>query len=136
MKKRSHFETLLTTALLSLLLMFVTSCNKKEPPTAPNSLSAVAYDDHIRLSWNRVPYADYYSISIDFQIRDVHNLLCDDTYNIFLAETSNTNYIDLYPFEGMNRYKIQAVNEYGFSSYSEVSYYYSDNNPIVLLRYY
>lgn len=133
MKKRSHFETLLTTALLSLLLILAASCKKKEPPTAPNSLSAVAYEDHIRLSWNRVPNTDYYSISVGFHPKSQFNELLDEIYNVFLGKTSDIQYLDLYPFEGMNYYRIQAVNEYGSSSYSEISCYYSESNPTYYL---
>lgn len=132
-KNKPYIEKITSTVLLSLLLILVASCNKKEAPTAPTGLTAVAYDDHIRLSWNRVSNADYYSITVDFQMKSIYNELCEETYNIFLGEASNTNYIDLYPFEGMNYYKIQAVNEYGFSSYSEISCYYSESNPTYFL---
>lgn len=133
MKNKLYIEKITATALLSMLIILVTSCNKKEPPTAPNSLSAVAYDDHIRLSWNRVPNADYYSISVGFHPRSQFNELLDETYSVFLGTTSDIHYLDVYPFEGMNYYKIQAVNEYGFSSYSEVSCYYSESNQTYYL---
>lgn len=132
MKKRSQFEAILTIALLALLVILVTSCNKKEAPTAPNDLTAIAYEDHIRLSWDRVPNTDYYRISVDFLMTDNNNQI-SRPYNVFLGETTSTNYIDLYPFEGMNRYIIQAVNEYGSSSYSEVSCYYPEITPRVYL---
>lgn len=132
-KDKPYIEKITGTVLLSLLLILAASCNKKEAPTAPTGLTVIAYDDHIRLSWNRVPNANYYSISVDFQMRDIHNILCEETYSVFLTETSNTKYIDLYPFEGINQYKIQAVNEYGSSSYSVISCYYSESNPTYFL---
>ena len=41
----------ITLAMLSVLFGVI-SCNKKEAPRAPKNMTAVAYDDHIQLSWD------------------------------------------------------------------------------------
>lgn len=114
------------TSVLLLLFVFVllTSCNKKEVAEAPNNLTAVAIDDQIRLSWDRVSSADHYRISVDFQTVDVVGQITDATFNVFLGNASDTYYMDVYPFEEMNHYKVMAVNEYGISPISEVSCYH------------
>jgi len=131
MKKKIGIK-MMVTAMLSVVLLFTVSCKKKEVPSAPKGIKAEVFEDHIRLSWNRVFNADYYSISVDFYGRDSNNCISDETYSVFLDETSNTYYKDIYPFDGMNHYKVKAVNEYGSSSYSEVSCSYSTNGHVGL----
>lgn len=121
----------LTAALLSALLLLIVGCNKKEAPSAPTNLTAVLNGDCIHLSWNKVPHADYYRISVAFEARDQHNNPIG-TYEVFLCETSSAVYEDRFPFEGMNYYKIEAANEYGSSTCSEVSCYYPVNETVFL----
>jgi len=89
---------------------------------------AVAVEDQIRLSWDGVSNADYYRITVDFQTIDVLGQITDETFNVFLGNTSDTYFMDIYPFEGMNYYKVMAVNEYGIGVCSEVSCY-NPNTP-------
>lgn len=89
---------------------------------------AVACDDQIRLSWDKVLNADHYRITVDFQTVDMNGQVTDETFNVFLGKTSDTYYIDAYPFEGMNHYKVMALNEYGIGDCSEVSCY-NPNTP-------
>ena len=119
-------SSLATIGILFMALLLLGSCNKKEAPSAPANLKAVLMNnDCIHLSWKRVPRADYYRITVGFQTRDSNNVLAD-IYEVFLCETSDLIYNDFYPFDGMNYYKIEAVNEYGSSPYSEVSCYYAN----------
>ena len=120
MKKLGLKSSLAAMGILLMALLLLGSCNKKEAPAAPTNLKAELNDDCIHLSWRRVPYADYYRITVGFQTRDSNNVLAD-IYEVFLCETSDHTYNDLYPFDGMNYYKIEAVNEYGSSPCSEVS---------------
>lgn len=113
-------SSLATIGILFVILLLLGSCNKKEAPSAPTHLKAVVDGDCIHLSWRRVPNADYYRITVGFQTRDSNNVLAD-IYEVFLCETSDLIYNDFYPFDGMNYYKIEAVNEYGSSPCSEVS---------------
>lgn len=117
-------SSLATIGILFVILLLLGSCNKKEAPSAPTHLKAVVDGDCIHLSWRRVPNADYYRITVGFQTRDSNNVLAD-IYEVFLCETSDHTYNDRYPFDGMNYYKIEAVNEYGSSPCSEVSCDYS-----------
>lgn len=131
MKGNQICSKAITLALLSVLFGLI-SCNKKEAPEAPKNLTAVAYDDHIQLSWDKVPNADYYSITVGFQIRDQLGSHTGEIYYVVLGDTPNANYTDVFPFEGVCYYRVQAVNEYGTSSSSEVSCYFSNplNDPI------
>ena len=115
-----------TIGILFMALLLLGSCTKKEAPSAPANLKAVINGDCIQLSWNKVPHADYYRITVGFQIRDSYNCLLEETYEVFLCETTDHTYNDFYPFEKMNYYKIEAVNEYGSSPCSEVSCYYAN----------
>ena len=108
---------------MCIILLALGSCRKKEAPAAPTNLSTETYDEGIRLSWNNVRNCDYYRISVGFQIRNEVNELLDDTYEVVLCETTSTAYEDIHPFEGMNYYKVEAVNEYGNSA-STVSRFY------------
>ena len=121
----------ITLAFLSVLFGVI-SCNKKEAPEAPKNLTAVAYDNRIQLSWDKVPNADYYSITVGFQKRDQLGIFNGEIYYVSLGDTPNVYYADIYPFEGVCYYKVQAVNEYGTSPSSEVSCYFSNplNDPI------
>lgn len=114
---------LVVVGILCIILLALGSCRKKEAPAAPTNLSTETYDEGIRLSWNNVRNCDYYRISVGFQIRNEVNELLDDTYEVVLCETTSTAYEDIHPFEGMNYYKVEAVNEYGNSA-STVSRYY------------
>lgn len=117
--------------IMCIILLALGSCGKKEAPSAPTNLNTEAYDEGIRLSWNNVHNYDFYRISVGFQIRNEVNMLLDDTCEVVLCETTNTAYEDNHPFEGMNYYKIEAVNEYG-SSASTVSCYYPINEEMSL----
>ena len=125
MKKLRLISSLATIGVLFMALLLLGSCNKKEAPAAPTHLKAVVDGDCIHLSWRRVPNADFYRITVGFQTRDSNNVLAD-IYEVFLCETSDHTYNDRYPFDGMNYYKIEAVNEYGSSPCSEVSCDYSN----------
>lgn len=126
MKKLGLISSLATIGILFMALLLLGSCTKKEAPSAPANLKAVINGDCIQLSWNKVPHADYYRITVGFQIRDSYNCLLEETYEVFLCETTDHTYNDFYPFEKMNYYKIEAVNEYGSSPCSEVSCYYAN----------
>ena len=125
MKQQFNRVKIITTVVVSALLILFTSCNKKEAPSAPTNFKAVLDGDCIQLSWRRVPNADFYRITVGFQTRDSNNVLAD-IYEVFLCETSDHTYNDHYPFDGMNYYKIEAVNEYGSSPCSEVSCDYAN----------
>ena len=131
MKKNLYVGKMAAMVLVSMMLILVVGCSKKEAPQAPTHLTAELNDDCIQLSWRRVPNADFYRITVGFQIRDQYNEMWGDIYEVLLCETSDHTYNDLYPFEGMNYYKIEAVNEYGSSPCSEVSCDYpnSGNRP-------
>lgn len=118
--------------LVSVILILVAGCNKKEAPAAPTDLTAELSKDCIHLSWKKVPRADYYRITVGFQIRDNLNQLLSETREVILGEVSSTEYDDCFPFEGTNYYKIEAVNEYGSSSYSEVSCHYPVNETVFM----
>ena len=126
MKNFELKSSLATIGILFMALLLLGSCNKKEAPAAPTNLKAELNGDCIHLSWKRVQNAAYYRITVGFQIRDQNNCLLDETYEVFLCETSDHTYNDRYPFDGMNYYKIEAVNEYGSSPCSEVSCYYAN----------
>lgn len=106
--------------LVSVILILVAGCNKKEAPAAPTDLTAELSEDCIHLSWKKVPRADYYRITVGFLMRDLYNQLAV-VYEVPLGEVSGTVYDDCFPFEGPNFYKIEAVNEYGSSICSEVT---------------
>ena len=127
MKGNRICDKVITLIFLSVLFGVI-SCNKKEAPQAPKNLTAVAYDDHIQLSWDKVSNADYYSITVGFQKRNQNNFCDGEIYSVSLGDTPNVSFADVFPFEGVNYYKVQAVNDYGTSSSSEVSCYYS--NPL------
>ena len=135
MKNFELKSSLATIGILLLALLFLGSCTKKEAPSAPANLKAVINGDCIQLSWNKVPHADYYRITVGFQIRDSYNCLLEETYEVFLCETTDHTYNDFYPFEKMNYYKIEAVNEYGCSPCAEVTcdYSYPANEVAVAL---
>lgn len=132
MKKIELKSSLATIGILFMALLFLGSCNKQEAPSAPANLKAELNDDCIHLSWRRVPNADYYRITVGFQIRDQNSCLLDDIYEVFLCETSDHTFNDRYPFDGMNYYKIEAVNKYGSSPCSEVSCYYANSGGVAL----
>ena len=125
MKKLGLKSSLAAMGILLMALLFLGSCTKKEAPIAPTNLKATVDGECIHLSWKKVPRADYYRITVGFQTRDSNNDLAD-IYEVFLCETSDHTYNDRYPFEKMNYYKIEAVNEYGSSPCSEVSCYYAN----------
>lgn len=129
---RRHFNSvkIVASAIVFTLLILVTSCTKKAP-TAPTNLTAELDGDCIHLSWNIVPHADFYRITVGFHIIDGNNEQREEIYEVFLCETSNNTYNDRYPFDGMNYYKIEAVNEYGSGSFSEISCNYSESSPFV-----
>ena len=120
---------------LTILLLLVT-CKKSDSsngnhigaPSTPQNLTTEIIDNHIQLSWDASDNADYYEITNAFKIRDNNNAW-GDTCRIFLGNTTNNNYIDLYPFDSINYYRIKAVNQYGSSSYSEISCNYWIENP-------
>jgi len=132
MKKNLCIGKMVAIALVSVMLILVAGCNKKEAPSAPTDLSAELNNDCIHLSWKKVPHADYYRITVGFQIRNNLNVLLNETREVSLGEVSSTEYDDCFPFEGMNYYKIEAVNEYGSSPYSEVSCYYPVNETVFM----
>lgn len=120
-KPKLRKSSLAAIGILFLILLLLGSCNKKEAPSAPANLKAVLMNnDCIHLSWKRVPRADYYRITVGFVMRDSYNQLTV-VYEVPLVEVSGTVYDDHFPFEGPNFYKIEAVNEYGSSPYSEVT---------------
>ena len=130
--KKLYTKTLLLTSILSVLLLLVT-CKKSETNTNTPDITAVAYDDHIELSWNSFGNANNYVITDDFYIVDENNHQTDSLYNVLIAETSQNNYVDIYPFAGMNHYKVTAVNENGSNEYKEISCYFSEGNPRILI---
>jgi len=133
MKKLELKSSLATIGVLFMTLLLLGSCTKKEAPSAPTNLTAVLMNnDCIHLSWKKVPHADYYRITVGFQIRDNLNQLLSETREVILGEVSSTEYDDCFPFEGTNYYKIEAVNEYGSSSYSEVSCHYPVNETVFM----
>lgn len=122
----------LVSAVLSTWLIFVTSCTK-EAPTAPTDLTAVFINDGFRLSWKKVPHADYYRIQVAYEARDQYYQPLG-FYPMPLCEFSGTVYDDRFPYDGRNVYMIEAVNRYGSSPVSEIScYYYRPEGEIVLL---
>ena len=127
MKGNRICDKVITLIFLSVLFGVI-SCNKKEAPQAPKNLTAEAFDDHIQLSWDKVSNADYYSITVGFQKRDQNNECHGEIYIVSLGDTPNLSFSDVFPFEGVNYYKVQAVNEYGTSPSSEVSCFFS--NPL------
>ena len=128
-----RFEVLLLAAILPIIMLLLVTCKKSETsPTSPD-ITAAAYDDHIKLSWNSFGNANYYVITDDFYIVDENNHQSDSTYNVLITETSQNNYVDLYPFAGMNHYKITAVNENGSNDFREVACYFSEGNPRILI---
>ena len=130
--KKLYTKTLLLTSILSVLLLLVT-CKKSETNTNTPDITAVAYDDHIELSWNSFGNANNYVITDDFYIVDENNYQTDSLYNVLIAETSQNNYVDIYPYAGMNHYKVTAVNEDGSNEYKEISCYFSEGNPRILI---
>lgn len=131
MKKNLCIEKMVATALMSMMLILVAGCNKKEAPAAPTDLTAELNDDCIHLSWKKVPHADYYRITVGFLMRDLFNQLTI-VYEVPLGEVSGTVYDDCFPFEGPNFYKIEAVNEYGSSPCSEVTCDYPVSNLVYM----
>ena len=131
--KRLIIKTLLLTSIFSVLMLLMVTCKKSETNTTTPDITAVAYDDHIELSWIYFGSADYYIITDDFYIVDENNHQTDSLYNVLIAETSQNNYVDLYPFAGMNHYKVTAVNENGSNEYKEISCYFSEGNPRILI---
>ena len=70
-----------------MTLLLLGSCTKKEAPSAPTNLTAVLMNnDCIHLSWKKVPHADYYRITVGFQIRDNLNQLLSETREVILGE--------------------------------------------------
>ncbi len=132
MKINLYVGKMAAMVLVSMMLILVVGCSKKEAPSAPTNLTAVLNGDCIQLSWDKVPHADYYRITVGFQIIDENNMQSDEIYEVLLCETSDYTYNDCYPFDGINYYKIEAVNEYGSSSCSEVSCYYPINDIVFL----
>ena len=130
--KKLYTKTLLLTSILSVLLLLVT-CKKSETNTNTPDITAVAYDDHIELSWGSFGNANNYVITDDFYIVDENNHQTDSLYNVLIAETSQNNYVDLYPFAGMNHYKVTTVNENGSNEDKEISCYFSEGNPRILI---
>ena len=128
MKKNLCIGKMVAIALVSVMLILVAGCNKKEAPAAPTDLTAELSEDCIHLSWKKAPRADYYRITVGFLMRDSYNQLTV-VYEVPLGEVSGTVYDDRFPFEGPNFYKIEAVNEYGSSPCSEVTcdYPYPEN---------
>ena len=128
------FLKLLTTLLFVAVIIGSTgckkesTCNKNGIPAAPSNLKATVYDGHIHLSWDASNDADYYEITNAFYVRDNYNI-CSDTCRIFLGHTTNNYYIDLYPFDSLNYYRIKAVNQNGTSLYNEISCNYWIENP-------
>ena len=132
--KRLNIKTLLLTSIFSVLMLLMVTCKKSEtktnePPTAPTGLTAVVHDNHIRLSWDSSNNAKYYVITNTFYVRDNNNNICSDISGIFLGFSASNYYIDLYPFDSINHYRISAVNQYGSSSISEISCNYWIDNP-------
>ena len=132
MNKKLCVGKIAAMALVSMMLILVAGCNKKEAPVAPTDLTAELNDECIHLSWKKVPHADYYRITVGFQIRNNLNELLNETREVSLGEVSSTEYDDCFPFEGTNYYKIEAVNEYGSSSYSLVSCHYPVNETVFM----
>ena len=134
--KRLNIKTLLLTSIFPVLMLLMVTCKKSDSsngnhigaPSTPQNLTAEIIDNHIQLSWTSSKYADYYVITDAFYTRGASNEI-GDTCRAFLTETSNNYYIDLYPFDSINYYRIKAVNLYGSSSYSEISCNYWIENP-------
>ena len=114
MSKRPCIGITIALSLLSVIFLFV-ACKKKEAPEASKNLTAVAYDDSIRLSWDASLNTDHYRIAVDFHTIDEVGEITDKTFSVVLGSTSDTYYMDAYPFEWLNHYKVTAVNEYGIS---------------------
>ena len=131
--KRLNIKTLLLTSIFSVLVLLMVTCKKSETNTTTLDITVIAYDDHIELSWNSFGNANYYVITDDFCIVDENNHQTDSTYNVLITETSQNNYVDLHPFAGMNHYKVTAVNENGSNEYKEISCYFSEGNPQILI---
>ena len=102
-------------AVLSVSVLFMVACKKKEAPPAPTGVSAYVSGTTIKLTWNSVESADSYVITDG------------DGYSIGTAYS--TSYTDNSPSEGYNYYRVYARNEYGrSSSYSSTSCYYHNEN--------
>ena len=128
-----YLKTILFISIMPVLMLLLVTCKKSETNTTLPDITAAAYDDHIELSWNSFGNANNYVITDDFYIIDENNHQTDSTYNVLIAETSQNNYVDLYPFAGMNHYKVTAVNENGSNEYKEISCYFSEGNPQILI---
>ena len=126
-------ETIFKFILSLTILLLLVTCKKSKTNTTTPDITAIAYDDHIELSWNSFGNANHYVITDDFYIVDESNHQTDSLYNVLIAETSQNNYVDLYPFAGMNHYKVTAVNENGSNEYKEISCYFSEGNPQILI---
>lgn len=115
MKKKIWVGTLVAFAVLSVSVLFMVACKKKEAPPAPTGVSAYVSGTTIKLTWNSVGSADSYVITDG------------DGYSIGTAYS--TSYTDNSPSEGYNYYRVYARNEYGrSSSYSSTSCYYHNEN--------
>lgn len=115
MKKKIWVGTLVAFAVLSVSVLFMVACKKKEAPPAPTGVSAYVSGTTIKLTWNSVESADSYVITDG------------DGYSIGTAYS--TSYTDNSPSEGYNYYRVYARNEYGrSSSYSSTSCYYHNEN--------
>lgn len=119
MKKKLWFVALATIGMLSVLLMIMVACKKKEPPKTPTGVRSSVEGSTIRVTWNAVENAPYYMV----MVTDVYNNM------VYEEEVYATSWTDYSPNEGYNRYRVYAVNEYGMSSsYGFTSCYYHDDN--------
>lgn len=113
MKKKLLTITLTTVTLLSVFLLLMVACKKKEPPKAPTGVRSSVEGSSIRVTWNSVENALYYTVTDEVDI-------------IYEDEVYATSWTDYSPNEGYNRYRVYAVNEYGMN-YGSTSCYYSGN---------
>lgn len=129
-------KTIIKHILFLTILILLVTCKKSDSsngthigvPSTPQNLTVEVVDNHIQLSWNASDNADYYEITNAFKIRDNNNAW-GDTCRVFLGNTTNNYYIDLYPFDSLNYYRIKAINQCGSSSYNEISCNYWIENP-------
>ena len=123
------------------ICMSLTSCGKEEdepsynPPsgsslTAPTGVSGSVVSNGIRLSWNPVNKAEFYTVSRSSSLNGTTVSLgyIGDTGYIY-----NTSVIDTKPLDGANYYFIYACNNkkgnsYSVSSASAPIYVYYERN--------
>ena len=115
MKKKLMTIALTTIGMLSVFLLILVACKKKEVPAAPTDVTSYVSGSSIVIQWRDVENADSYIIT--------------NGNGYSLASTQATSYIDYSPRQGNNIYRVFAENEYGRSrSYGSTTCYYANNS--------